>query len=38
MKCSECDPNPNVFTCFELYGHVPSLCLQYHQWLTEGKL
>lgn len=37
MKCDECDPYPNVFTCFELYGHIPTLCLEYHQYLMEVK-
>jgi len=37
MKCDECDPKPNIFTCHQLYGHVPPQCLVYHQWLTEMK-
>ncbi len=38
MKCDECDPKPNIFTCHQLYGHVPSQCLLYHQYLTERGL
>lgn len=37
MKCKECDPNPNIFTCHELYGHIPPQCHVYHRYLSERR-